>query len=504
MYNKFRDSKMILMLLPVVWGIMAGLTLEALIHQKLFPESKPKMTWITLSGVMLLFVMTGTQTGLIGSFTNDNDEDKIINRLTQYEVIKNPNQLSAQEKDLVMKVQDEVISLRKELYSQDGQRAMFVVIAVIIIVVAMTKLNTWAQWMVGLLVVVAIGDQWSVCRRYLNNEKEKGQFVRYMKEEDKYVPVAPAKSDLFILQQETAALPEWSAKQKEVLQAMNQDAHWKMYRNAEVKEQIAGFSALNLSSDYRVLTLRDPFNNADVSYLHKSIGGYHGAKLKRYQELISFCIQPEMSEFIDSLRKGSPATEGLGIINMLNTKYIMYNPDIPPIVNQSACGAAWFVNEVKVVQSADEEITAMKDINTQTTALVRQEMATAFSGGISDTSAQVTLKSYSPKQLVYTSNSSSDGPVVFSEIYYPEGWICTIDGKEVETARVNYVLRGANVPAGTHEIVWTFDPPTWKKGNQISMTGSLLMLLLLAGVAWKERKSTSLNLREDQSMDVAK
>jgi hypothetical protein len=240
-----------------------------------------------------------------------------------------------------------------------------------------------------------------------------------------------------------------------------------------------------------VLTLNDPFNNADVSYLHKSIGGYHGAKLKRYQELISFCIQPEMSEFIDSLRKGSPSTEGLGVLNMLNTKYIMYNPDVPPVVNQSACGNAWFVKDVKTVATADEEIIALKELNTRSSAIVRSEMADAFSGGVSDTAASVTLVSYAPKQLTYKSNSSQAGPVVFSEVYYPEGWICKVDGQEVPTARVNYVLRGANIPAGDHEIIWTFDPPTWKRGNQISMMGSVLLILLVLGVGWKERKSFS-------------
>ncbi len=491
MYNKFRDSKMILMLLPVLWASVAGLTLEAVIKQTLFPAEKPKLQWMVLGGLALVFSLLGSSQSVVGSFTNDTDQEKMVRRLAQYEVVKNPNQLSNQEKDLVMKVQDEVIEVRKAMLASDGKRAIFVVLGIIIMVVLMSKLTSIAQWLVGGVMLISIADQWSVCRRYLNNDKEGSKYVRYMKEEDKYVPSAPSKADLFILSQETPKWPSWSATKNEVIQAMSQDPHWKTYRNNEIKDQIAGFSALNLSSDYRVLTLNDPFNNADVSYLHKSIGGYHGAKLKRYQELISFCIQPEMSEFIDSLRKGSPSTKGLGVLNMLNTKYIMYNPDVPAIVNQSACGNAWFVRDVKVVSSADEEITALKELDTKSSAIVRSEMADAFSGGNSDTAASVTLVSYAPKQLTYKSNSAQAGPVVFSEIYYPEGWTCKVDGQEVSTARVNYVLRGANIPAGDHEIVWTFDPPTWKKGNQISMTGSVLLILLIIGVGWKERKSLS-------------
>jgi hypothetical protein len=504
MYNKFRDSKMILMLLPVVWGAMAGLTLEAILSTTLFPMEKPKVQWIALAIVPLLFVFLGNASGVIGSFTNENDEDKMINRLTQYEVIKNPNQLSSQEKDLVMKVQDEVIELRKALYAKDGQRAMLVVVGVIIVLIVMLKFPSIAQYLTGFLVLIAVGDQWGVCRRYLDNDKEKGQYVRYMKEEEKYVPIAPSKSDLFILQQETQNNPGWSNTRSEVLAAMNQDEHWKKYRNNEIKEQVAGFAALNLNSDYRVLTLRDPFNNADVSYLHKSIGGYHGAKLKRYQELISFCIQPEMSELIDSLRKGAPATDHLGVLNMLNTKYIQYNPEIPPIVNASANGNAWFVEEVKSVKTGDEEIVAMKEVDTKKTAVVREEFTDVFKGGVNDTSAAVTLKSYSPKEICYTSTSSQEGPVVFSEIYYPEGWICLVDGKEVSTARVNYVLRGAMVPAGSHEIVWKFDPPTWKKGNQISLTGSIVMILLLLGAGWKERSRFFLDGGENDSVNITK
>jgi hypothetical protein len=491
MYNKFRDSKMILMLLPVLWAVVAGLTLESLLKQELFPSDKPKLQWITLGGLALVFVIIGSSQSLVGSFTNDIDQEKITRRLAQYEVIKKPNQLTDQEKDLVMKVQDEVIDLRKVMFSNDGKRGMFIVLGLIVLVIVMSRMPSIAQWLVGGVILITAADQWSVCRRYLNNDKEGSKYVRYMKEEEKYVPAAPSKADLFILTQESPKLAAWPSTKNEVLQAMNQDKHWMKYRNNEIKDQVSGFAALNLCSDYRVLTLNDPFNNADVSYLHKSIGGYHGAKLKRYQELISFCIQPEMSDFIDSLRKGSPATKQLGVLNMLNTKYIMYNPDGPPVVNLEACGNAWFVQEVQTVSSADEEITKLKETNTKTTAIVRTDMANAFSGGVQDSAASVTLMSYSPKQLTYKSNSSQPGPVVFSEIYYPEGWTCKVDGQEVPTARVNYVLRGANIPAGEHEIVWTFDPPTWKKGNQISMTGSVILILLLVGVSWKERKSFS-------------
>jgi hypothetical protein len=237
--------------------------------------------------------------------------------------------------------------------------------------------------------------------------------------------------------------------------------------------------------------LQNPFSNADVSYLHKSIGGYHGAKLKRYQELIEFCIQPEMERMVDSLRKVGMNYnfKSTPVLNMLNTKYITYSAENPPLENRNACGAAWFVGKVNQVKSANEEILALQNMDTRNEAVVNESFSKAFSTSGKDSLDSVHLLEYSPNKLTYESKSKNAGAIVFSEIYYPKGWICTVDGQPVETAQVNFVLRGIQVPAGKHEIVWSFEPKVWKTSTQLSGLGSGLMLLMLLGGIFIERKN---------------
>jgi uncharacterized membrane protein YfhO len=185
-------------------------------------------------------------------------------------------------------------------------------------------------------------------------------------------------------------------------------------------------------------------------------------------------------------------------LNMLNTKYIIFNADVEANSNKWTCGNAWFVNEVKQVNNADEEMLGLNELNVYNEALVQSKYQSQFHSGSStcDSTSMVNLKKYATNELVYeaVNNTGSEMPVVFSEIYYPKGWKCTIDGQNVEYAPVNYVLRGIMVPAGKHEIVWKFEPEVWKKGNTISTAGSVLFVLLLglSGFGlWKKRKQMS-------------
>jgi len=231
---------------------------------------------------------------------------------------------------------------------------------------------------------------------------------------------------------------------------------------------------------YRVMnTTVSTFNDASTSYFHKSIGGYHGAKLKRYQELIERQIS-----------KGN-----MNVLNMLNTKYfIVNNPqDNTPAVqiNQGALGNAWFVENWKVVPNADAEIAELDSMNTKTTAVIDQRYADEVKGleqNVIDSTASITLNAdgYSPKELKYTSNSSKDRLAVFSEVHYPAGWNAYVDGKLTPHIRLNYVLRGMKVPAGKHEIVFKFEPKVFIEGEQIALAGSIALFLVVAGVAFME------------------
>jgi hypothetical protein len=492
MYKKFRDSKMILMLLPIAWVSLAGLMLNQILDQKMKWEEMGKKWMMVSGGILALVLLMMAQPKMIGNFETEDEADKITNRLVQFEVIKNPNAISAQELALVDKVETAVVDARINMFTADVQRALLFVISLLGCAFVMLR---WSKLQLPLLAIIGLmvwADQWGVCRRYLNNDKEKGKYVRYVKAEEKNVPVIPTKSDLFILENEKSGAKGWAESKKNILEAMAEDEHWKTYKNGEVKDQIASFAALNLSSHYRVFTLQNPFNNADVSYLHKSIGGYHGAKLKRYQEVIEFCIQPEMKDMIDSLRSGRQqgAFENTPVLNMLNAKYVVYNAENPPLINPKACGAAWFVQKLKVVKNANEEIQTLAAIDPKMELVVNEKFANQLVSSSGDSLDKIELTQYAPNHLVYSAKAKTKRTAVFSEIYYPEGWNCYIDGQLAEVAQVNFLLRAAVVPAGEHQVEWKFEPAVWEKGTNLSSIGSLLMIVLLLGttfLAYKKR-----------------
>ncbi len=218
---------------------------------------------------------------------------------------------------------------------------------------------------------------------------------------------------------------------------------------------------------YRVLNLQNPFNEAQTSYFHKSIGGYHGAKLRRYQDLIERQI----------------STNNQQVLNMLNTRYLITGDAKQPVQrNPGALGNAWFVSEVKTVQSPDEEMAALGALSPATVAVVdaskfpQQKNAAYASAGSS-----IALTKYSPDELQYRYNAAQAGLVVFSEIYYADGWEAFIDGKPVPHLRADYVLRALPVPAGAHVITFKFAPRSYVVGNGVSLGASVLLVLVLLG-----------------------
>lgn len=247
---------------------------------------------------------------------------------------------------------------------------------------------------------------------------------------------------------------------------------------------------------YRVLNLAaNTFNDASTSYYHQSIGGYHGAKLKRYKELIDYRLTPEMSSLRSALQKPDSSFQqiigGQSALNMLNTKYIIYNPETQPLVNPGALGNAWFVSEVKIVPNADAEIAALNNFNPKTTAIVDQRFSDKVTGinVVNDSSSAIKLTSYKPNHLTYETNSSSEHLAVFSEIYYDEGWNAYVDGKKVDYVRADYVLRAMKIPAGKHQVEWKFEPEVVATGGMVSLAGSILLILFFLGVVYKEIQS---------------
>jgi len=257
--------------------------------------------------------------------------------------------------------------------------------------------------------------------------------------------------------------------------------------------------------DYRVLNLAtDTFNENQTSYYHKSIGGYHAAKLRRYQELIDIFIQPEMRTLSREimLSNGDLAAvnpDRFPVLNMLNTRYVIVstNDDVTlPLVNPHTFGNAWFVNELVYADNADQEISALKSENPRNTAIVNRR----FSDGIGNMAdgflnvspdSKLVLTEYEPNKLVYQVESQSGGLAVFSEIYYP-GWTAELDGVQIPVGRADYVLRCASIPSGKHELVMRFDPKSLHVTDALSIVALVLMLLGFIGALVYQRFTINL------------
>ncbi|MBX0292761.1 YfhO family protein [Hymenobacter sp. HSC-4F20] len=220
---------------------------------------------------------------------------------------------------------------------------------------------------------------------------------------------------------------------------------------------------------YRVLNVQNPFNEAQTSYFHKSIGGYHGAKLRRYQDLIERQISQNNTQ----------------VLNMLNTRYVIVpgQQGQPQQVqrNPGALGNAWFVSQVQKVQNPDQEISALTTLNAATTAVVDASKFPQVKASYPTAGSSIGLTKYSPNELTYRANAAQEGLVVFSEIYYQDGWNAYLDGKLVPHLRANYVLRALPVPAGAHTIEFKFEPTEYALGNTVSLVSSVLLIAALLG-----------------------
>ena len=258
------------------------------------------------------------------------------------------------------------------------------------------------------------------------------------------------------------------------------------------------------TQNYRVLDATRFYVN-DPSYYHKTVGGYHAAKLARYQDMIErhlgFVARPEVVDLLalrgDSAARAMYSAEDmqwleshLNVLDMLNTRYVIANPDQAPILNPYALGNAWFVDEIAYVDSPDAEMAALDSLQPRRSAVADSRFS-AMLGQASPAAPgdTIALTSYAPDRLEYQATSANGGLAVFSEIYYPNGWQLLIDGQPAEIGRVNYLLRAARIPAGTHKLVMTFEPATIAVTNGVAYGAvSLVYLLLLAGIGLSFRR----------------
>lgn len=420
LFNKFRDMSMLLVITHFTMPVLAILALKEVLQQKWDNTNINKSLYWSFGLTGGLSLIFALIPTLAGSFTSENE--MIASRL---------------EASLPGWLMDSLIQDRQNLLKSDAFRSFGLILIGAGLIWAFINKKIKQPLVIGLFAVLFVIDLWPVDKRYLNNDnfvsKSKGAKV-----------VQKTKADEVILQDKDL--------------------------------------------DYRVLNLTvSPFNDATTSYYHKSIGGYHGAKLQRYQELIEAYISPEMQKMTQNFKGATGASEifkGLSAINMLNTKYVIVNPNSGPIKNPLALGNAWPVSQIKLVANADEELAGVGTINPSKQAVVDKKFLGALKGFKDDTitTAKVKLISYAPNHLKYTYQSDKQEAVIFSEIYYEDGWNAYIDGEKSDYFRANYVLRGLVVPQGNHEIEFKFEPTSFYTGNTISLASSILLILVFLGV----------------------
>ena len=234
---------------------------------------------------------------------------------------------------------------------------------------------------------------------------------------------------------------------------------------SKIKSSPANKTILKDKGQFRVLDLNNPFNNANTSYFHNSIGGYHGAKMRVFQDLIDFHISRNNQKALD----------------MLNTKYLITQDGQHAIPRNTALGNAWFVSSIKVVENADEEIQYLGNESFNPKEIAVVDVSKFDVPLAKENTGKITLTSYEPNHLVYETKNASDGFAVFSEIYYPKGWNAYIDGVKSEYIKANYLLRAMNIPAGDHKVEFKFEPASFYTGEKIALVFSILLTLIVLG-----------------------
>jgi hypothetical protein len=443
---------------------------------------------------------------LSGDFLTNNEVKMFAD---QAKNVKDPSQLS-----YLSGIKNAIEDVRIELYKSDlGRSILFILFGAGIVVLISRSILPKAM-VIGGLIVLVLFDNISVNKRYLNNELPGDQSSSYVVASDASIPYVPNTADMSILAREKS----YTKDEQTIFAKMADHVYYKDALDQEMNSVYAKFGALNLNTDYRVLNFSNPMAETATSFFHKSIGGYHGAKLKRYQEMVDFHVMNEMQQInqeVSALKNAKlrayastmnmtqemaqqifdtisvdemAVSDKNPALNMLNTKYIVVDPSAKAIRNTNANGPAWFVQSIDLAKNANEEMTKLTNCDTKKKAIVHQEFKALVSGIKADSTATIRQTRYATTELSYASKSKTDQLAVFSEIYYPEGWNCYVDGKQTETLRANYILRAVKIPKGSHQIEWKFEPKAFQTGSKLSFAGSSLLILACIGVFWMNRK----------------
>lgn len=432
MYAKFRTVASILVIAEFTIPLLAALALKKIVDEPEVLTKQMKFVYISLALTAGVALLIALFPGMMEPFISDQERQMITS-------------IQGMDGNTANTILSNIATMREAMVSADAWRSVIIILIgfALLFLYKMKKLR--AEYMVICMAVLCLVDMWQVDKRYLNDEM-------FVPKSERDMPHQATSTDLAIMKDK--------------------------------------------SLDYRVLNLAsNTFNENETSFFHKSIGGYHPAKLRRYQEMIDAYIAPEMQAAMQAIAaKNGNMQEVDGakvfpVLNMLNTKYFilpLQGGATMPLQNIYAQGNGWFVDKINYVADANAEYAGVGKIDVRHEAVADKKFEAALGQAkANDSTAIVKLDKYEPNNLQYTVNSKNGGVVVFSEIYYP-GWTATIDGQPAELGRVNYILRALNVKAGKHTVVLDFHPTSISTTETIAYIAIVILLLAIAGAGYME------------------
>lgn len=420
LFNKFRTPNSALSVVAFLVPILGFLALNKMFKGGETKEQQLKYLYLSAGVLALLCLFYAVAGGSMFDFVYAKDALYVQNYNINIEAVRQQ---------------------RAEMMTSSAWRSLGLILAAGALVWLFIKNKISKTILIAGLGVLVLGDLWSVNKDYLNESHftDEGQYKQLN---------APRSVDQKILE--------------------DKDPNYRVF---------------DISRG-----LSNAVNSSELSYYHKNLAGYHPAKLQRYQDMLDRHILPEAQQLIGALQQATSLSEidsvmsDLGVINMLNTKYIVAN-DNTPIPNSNVLGNAWFVSDVQMAATPNEEIEKVRSIDPAETAIVHQDFAEYISGLNTQKNGTIQLTSYEPNHLTYSSSTSSEQLAVFSEVWYGpnKGWQAYIDGSPVDHIRVNYILRALRVPSGDHTIEFKFEPRSFAIGQTMSLISSLLIILGLLG-----------------------
>ena len=434
MYAKFRTVASILVIAEFTIPLLAALTLKKIVDEPDVLSKQMKFAYISLALTAGVAALIALFPDMMGPFVSEQERQMV-------------GSIQGMDGGTARTILANISDMRAAMVSSDAWRSVIIILIGFALLFAYKLKKLRADYMIAALLVLCLVDMWQVDKRYLNDEM-------FVPKSERDMPQQPTATDIEI----------------------NKDK----------------------SLDYRVLNFAsNTFNENETSYFHKSIGGYHPAKLRRYQEMIDAYIAPEMQKAMQAIAaKGGNMQQVDGVklfpvLNMLNTKYFIFplqGGATIPLKNIYAQGNGWFVDKIDYVADANAEYAEVGKIDVRHEAVAdKQFEAVLGQAKANDSTATVKLDKYEPNNLQYTVNSKNGGIVVFSEIYYP-GWKATVDGQSVELGRVNYILRAVNVKPGKHIVVLDFHPTSISTTETIAYISIVILLLAIAGAGYMEWK----------------